>query len=109
MKRYQNTKASQYIIVGLLLASILAAGFSSTLLMQRVPFEDYFVLPWAAGRSWLLEGVNPYDASINQIAEEAISESVYLAKLPVETVLLLPMLDLVFYLPFSLIPYEISR
>jgi len=109
MKRYKNTKASQYIIVGVILASIVAAGFLSTLLMQRVPFEDYFVLPWAAGRTWLLEGINPYDATINQIAEEVISESGYLANLPAEKVLLLPMLDLVFYLPFSLIPYEISR
>jgi len=75
-----------------------------------VPFEDHFVLNWAAGRAWLLEGINPYDeAAILQRAEDAIAESDYLARLPAEKVQLNPLLNLIFYLPFSLIPFEIAR
>ncbi|MDT8380771.1 MAG: glycosyltransferase family 87 protein [Brevefilum sp.] len=110
MKRYQKTKISQYLILSLILASLAAAGFASMFVMQRIPFEDHFVLNWAAGRAWLLEGINPYDeAEILQRAEEAIVGSDFLAILPAETVQLNPFLNMVFYLPFSLIPYQISR
>ncbi len=110
MKRYQKTKISQYFILGLTIVSLAAAGFASLLVMQRVPFEDHFVLNWAAGRAWLLEGINPYnEAEIFQRAEAAVEESRFLATLPDETVQLYPLLNLVFYLPFSLIPYQISR
>ena len=110
MKRYQKTKISQYLILGLILISLAAAGFASMFVMQRVPFEDHFVLNWAAGRAWLLEGINPYDeTAILQRAEEAVEGSRFLATLPDETVQLNPLLNLVFYLPFSLIPFQISR
>jgi hypothetical protein len=110
MKRYQKTKISQYLILGLILISLAAAAFASMFLMQRVQFEDHFVLNWAAGRAWLLEGINPYDETeILQRAEEAVEGSHFLATLPDETVQLNPFLNLVFYLPFSLIPYQISR
>jgi len=110
MKRYQKTKISQYLILGLILISLAAAGFASMFLMQRVQFEDHFVLNWAAGRAWLLEGINPYDETeILQRAEEAVEGSHFLATLPDETVQFNPFLNLVFYLPFSLIPFQISR
>ncbi|KUK96665.1 MAG: hypothetical protein XE06_0474 [Anaerolineaceae bacterium 46_22] len=110
MKRYQKTKISQYLILSLIFASLAAAAFASMFVMQRIPFEDHFVLNWAAGRAWLLEGINPYDeAEILQRAEEAIVGSDFLAILPAETVQLNPFLNMVFYLPFSLIPYQISR
>jgi hypothetical protein len=109
MKRYQKTKASQYIVVGLIIVGIITAAFGSFMIMRSVPFEDHFVIPWAAGRSWLLESTNPYDTEVIQIAENAIQESPFKASLPDQDTLLLSFINLVFYLPFSLIPYTISR
>jgi len=109
MKRYQKTKASQYIVVGTIIAAIIGSAFISSLVMRQIPFEDHFALPWAAGRAWLLEAVNPYESEIFQLAEDAVLESPYSASLPDEDVLLLPLVNLVFYLPFSLIPYSLSR
>jgi len=77
--------------------------------MRRIPFQDHFVIPWAASRMWLLEGVTPYDEAVLTLAEETLSNSAYLGSLPDSPVLIDPVINLVFYLPFSLIPYEISR
>lgn len=109
MKRYRRTAASQYIIVILILAGIIGFGISGTILMRRIPFEDHFVIPWAAGRSWLLEGVSPYDPSVEILGNNSIEQSDYLASLPEMAAFIDPVLNLIFYLPFSLIPYEISR
>ncbi len=109
MKRYQKTKTSQFIVVGLIIIGVFIAGLIVSIVMDRIPFEDHFVIPWAAGRAWLLESKNPYESEIIQIAKNTILESTYLASLPDEDLFLLPVLNLIFYLPFSLIPYTISR
>jgi hypothetical protein len=87
---------------------IAALCFLSAAVMQRIPFKDQFVIPWTATRTWLLEGVSPYDESVIKNAEDTLSDSRYLGSLD-STALIEPAINLVFYLPFSLIPYEISR
>ncbi len=77
--------------------------------MRRIPFADHFAIPWAAGRSWLLEGTNPYEISVAELADTAINESGLSAVLPDETDLFQPLINLFIYLPFILIPYRISR
>ena len=109
MKRYRRTALPQYIILLLIILVIIGIGFLSKFVMESVPFLDYFALPWAATRSWLLEGSNPYGADITQVALTNISESGYLARLPEITELRHPIINLFFYLPFSLIPYFYSR
>jgi len=108
-KRYRRTAVSQFLIIALALIFIFGLGYISTKVMTRVPFKDDFAIPWAAGRSWLLEGDNPYDTAVVRKAENAILGSGYLAELPDSTSLMQPLINLIFYLPFSLIPYEISR
>lgn len=108
MKRYKRTSVSQYFFVGLILLGIAALYFLSATIMQRIPFDDQFVLPWASTRLWLLEGASPYDESVVAYAEDVLSESTYLGSLD-SAALVEPAINLIFYLPFSLIPYEISR
>ncbi len=108
MKRYQKTKASQYIVVGLVILGIIAGTAVSSIVMRRVSFEDRFAIPWAAGRGWLLESLSPYDPGVAQIAENAILDSPYSASLQQER-LFQPFINLLFYLPLSLIPYTFSR
>lgn len=80
-----------------------------SIIMQRIPFSDYFVLPWSAGRLWLLEGVSPYDETVTSLARSTLNQSSFLGSLPITETLIDPAINLVIYLPFSLIPYEISR
>jgi hypothetical protein len=108
-KRYPKTAINQYLIVILMLLGVAALGFISHYGMNRIPFEDHFVIPWAAGQNWLLKSVNPYDQSVAQTAQIAIEESSYLAVLPSNANFDLSLMNLLLYLPFSLLPYEISR
>jgi hypothetical protein len=108
MKRYQKTAISQYLFVGLILLGILGFGLLISITMQKVSFDDYFILPWSAGRTWLLEASDPY-GSISQNTQEVIRSAEYFAKQPSQEILLLPLFNLLLYLPFSLIPYGISR
>jgi hypothetical protein len=78
--------------------------------MRQRPFTDYFAIPWAAGRSWLLDGGDPYSDEVRQLAVDTVSDSVYRAQLPGNVPgLIEPLLNLIFTLPFSLIPYDIAR
>lgn len=107
--RYRRTSVSQYVVVSVTILAVIALGFLSSMVMRRVPFDDYFVIPWSAGRAWLLQGVSPYAAEVTDVASRALASSSYLGQLPTQSVFIDPVLNLIFYLPFSLIPYEISR
>jgi hypothetical protein len=109
IKRYRRVVVSQYLIVSIILIGGLGFGWLGMWVMARVPFTDYFVIPWAAGRAWLLEGISPYEPSVIEIALEAIEGTPLLAQLPEMQVLTQPLFSLIFYLPFSLLPYPISR
>jgi hypothetical protein len=109
MNRYRRTTSSQYLVVILILAAMIGVGFLGFLIMNRFTFVDHFVLPWSAGRAWLLSGESPYSPNVTDIAANALEESSFQASLPETQVLAQPLLTLVFYLPFSLIPYTISR
>jgi hypothetical protein len=109
MKRYRRRTASQYLVVIIVLLSIIGIGILFAFVMTRIPFVDEFALPWAAGRLWLLGGESPYTPSAIQEATTVIGESNFLASLPDSQVLRLPLLTLVFYLPFSLMPYAAAR
>ncbi len=108
-KRYRRVSISQYMVVSLVVLIAVGLGFLSTMLMKQLPFEDHFVIPWAAGRVWLLEGADPYSERVTQLASQTLADTVYQAQLPDKTVLTEPVLNLIFIIPFSLIPYEISR
>jgi hypothetical protein len=109
MKRYRRTAASQYLVVIIIVFSIIGVGLLSAFVMSRVPFTDDFVLPWAAGRSWLLDGESPYAPSIVQQSASVIDETPFLASLPGTPVFREPLLSLAFYLPLSLMSYAAAR
>ncbi|MBW6464939.1 MAG: DUF2029 domain-containing protein [Brevefilum sp.] len=109
MKRYRRTAASQYLVVIIIFLSIIGVGLLSAFVMSHVPFTDDFVLPWAAGRSWLLDGESPYAPLIIQQSASVIDETPFLASLPDTPVFREPLLSLVFYLPFSLMSYATAR
>jgi hypothetical protein len=109
MKRYRRTVASQYLVVIIVLITIVGFGLLSAFVMSNIPFVDEFALPWAAGRMWLLGGDSPYAPSAFNEAVSAIDESTFRASLPDFQILRHPLLSLVFYLPFSLMPYAAAR
>jgi hypothetical protein len=109
IKRYQRTAISQYLIIGLVIISLVAMGFLNAYLMRRISYDDAFVVPWAAGRVWLLEGESPYGDSVSRAARSALANSPFDGQIPDSSPLMVPVFDLVLTIPFSLLPYEIAR
>jgi hypothetical protein len=57
-----------------------------------------------------LEGINPYGSEVLQFTDRTISDSVYRAQVPGDVPgLTEPLLNLIFTLPLSLIPYDLAR
>ncbi len=108
-KRYRRISISQYLVVSLAILVAIGLGFLSTVIMRQVPFEDHFVIPWAAGRVWLLDGGDPYSDQVIQLADQTLVNSAYQGQLPTKSVLKDPIMNLIFTIPFSLLPYEVSR
>lgn len=108
-KRYRRVYAVQYLLVGLSLLATVGLIFLSMRVMEDRPYEDHFAIPWAAGRAWLLEGESPYGEGVIRQAEVELVNSSYAGQLPKSQALIEPILNLFFYLPFSLIPFRISR
>ncbi len=108
-KRYTRTSLSQYLYLVLFLVCLAALGLLISTILQRIPFQDQFVLPWAAGRLWLLEGVSPYDQAVTVLADTTLNQSAFLGSLPQSKTLIDPVINLIFYWAFSLIPYQVSR
>ncbi len=108
-KRYRKISISQYLVVSLAILVAIGLGFLSTVIMRQVPFEDHFVIPWSAGRVWLLDGGDPYSDQVIQLADQTLVNSAYQGQLPTKSVLKDPIMNLIFTIPFSLLPYEVSR
>ena len=107
--RYKRIYYSQYLVVFVAIILLAGLAFLGYWAMQRVGYEDQFVIPWAAGRSWLLEGLSPYDTQAVQLARTTLNESSFQGQFPPIAELTEPVLNLIFSLPLSLLPYELAR
>lgn len=107
--RYRKLFYSQYLAVILALLILGGLAFLGHWAMRQATYEDQFVVPWAAGRAWLLEGTDPYAEEVVQLARTTLYRSDFLGQLPDGATLEAPFINLVFSLPLSLIPYDIAR
>jgi len=107
--RYKRVYYSQYLVIAVAIVLVAGLALLGHWAMKQVAYEDQFVIPWAAGRSWLLEGVNPYDSQVIQLARSTLNASDFQGQFPQIAELTEPVLNLAFSLPLSLIPYEIAR
>lgn len=107
--RYRRTSLAQYLVVILGIVGLIGVGFGASLLLRRAPVQDQFVVPWAATRDWLMEGNDPYRGGDQRGVQRTVDKSGYLSEIPNGGTLYHPVINLFLFIPFSLIPYEISR
>lgn len=93
----------------MLLLAFAGLIFLGVTVLSQMPYEDQFAIPWAAGRTWLLEGESPYSESVGQHANIALINASYEGQLPENQTFNDLIFNLFFYLPFSLLPFRISR
>ncbi len=71
--RYRKIYYSQYLVIVLALVVLIGLAFFGQWAMKQFAYEDQFVIPWAAGRTWLLEGTDPYDGEVIQLARSTLN------------------------------------
>jgi hypothetical protein len=107
--RYRRIYLTQYSLLALVLITaigLVAVGWG---LLDNLIYEDHFAIPWAAGRAWLLESRDPYGAIVGDEAYTALFTESFHAQLPETHSFTDPIFNLFFFLPFSLLPFKLSR
>ena len=108
-KRYRRIYLTQYSLLALILIAVVGLVIAGVVILGKVPYKDHFAIPWAAGRAWLLEGESPYGDVVGDTANSALDELSFDAQLPGTKSFSDLVFNLLFYLPFSLLPFTISR
>lgn len=108
-KRYRRIYLTQYSLLVLTLVVVVGLVLAGLVILEHLFYEDHFAIPWAAGRAWLLEGENPYGTIIGDQAYTALFKASFDARLPEIHSFTDPIFNLFFFLPFSLLPFQLSR
>jgi hypothetical protein len=108
-KRYRRVYITQYSLLVLTLVVVVGLVLAGLVILEHLSYEDHFAISWAAGRAWLLEGEDPYGAIIGDEAYTALFKASFNARLPETHSFTDPIFNLFFFLPFSLLPFKLSR
>ncbi len=108
-KRYRRIYLTQYSLLALTLIAVVGLVLAGWVILENLSYEDHFAISWAAGRAWLLEGEDPYSAIIGDEAYTALFKASFNARLPETHSFTGPIFNLFFFLPFSLLPFKLSR
>jgi hypothetical protein len=82
---------------------VIVVGLLGYMLMSHVPFTDNFVIPWAAGRTWLLAGESPYGAICDRSLQQRLSKTHHLWQITgIACCFRSRSCQLILYAPFSL-------
>lgn len=108
-KRYRRIYLTQYSLLALTIITVVGLVLAGLVILDQLSYEDHFAISWAAGRAWLLEGEDPYGAIIGDQAYTALFRASFDAQLPETHSFTDPIFNLFFFLPFSLLPFKLSR
>ena len=108
-KRYRRIYLTQYSLLALILLAVIGLVVAGFFILEAIPYEDHFAIPWAAGRGWLLDGESPYGDIVGSTANSILVQSSFNAQLPETKSFNDLLFNLIFYLPFSLLPFKIAR
>jgi hypothetical protein len=94
----------------LLVVFVLALGYVNRLITSELEAGDDFAIAWTAGDLWLHQRVSPYDPQVADASQQLIygrtSPGDVLRR---PTSFVLPMPAMLFYAPFSAIPFPLAR
>ncbi|HEY43906.1 MAG TPA: DUF2029 domain-containing protein [Anaerolineae bacterium] len=98
------------VLVLLVLAIIVGLGIANYRFTLEAPGGNDFLPRWVGARYWLIEGVNPYDAQVSLAAQNMIyGRAADPTKNEDVAHFVYPLPSMVFFAPFGLLPYPISR
>jgi hypothetical protein len=93
----------------LIIALFIALGVANYQFAVRALGGNDFLPGWVAAREWLSEGINPYEPSVSQTAQEMIfGRPANLENGETQALFLYPLWAMIVYVPLSLLAYPLA-
>jgi hypothetical protein len=110
MRPPRTSRAWQIVLLLLACGMLVALTYGNIVFAERAPGGNDFLPRWLGTRQWVTQGINPYDPSVAQQAQQMIygrpadptaGEDLALFAYPLPITL--------FVVPFSLFPFVVAR
>ena len=106
----QRTILFPILVIVLVIAAVLGLGWASGHYLPATMGQSDFALGWSASNAWLIKGISPYDGSVMRDAEQIMSSTAAGAQTRLkDPAFINPLYSLIFFGPFGLIDYGLSR
>jgi hypothetical protein len=106
----QRTILLPILVIVLVIAAVLGLAWARGYFLPATLGQPDFALGWSATNAWLIKGISPYDGSVIQNAGKLMnSEMAGGQTLLNDPAYINPLYSLIFFGPFGLIDYGLSR
>jgi len=94
------------LLIFLFLIGLTAGNFY---LAERFQIRDNFAVRYVAAKLWMGKGVSPYSPEVTNTASEILSERDFEIENPEDIAIMEPVFFVLFYIPLSLLQFDLSR
>lgn len=98
-----------YFLTLLIIGSCVGLVVFNHYLAKQVQEQDEFASYWVAAKSWIEEGILPYDNQVKIKTISLLNEKNYVDPLDYTQGFFEPIINLLIYLPFGFMPYDLAR
>ncbi|MCJ7693924.1 MAG: glycosyltransferase 87 family protein [Anaerolineaceae bacterium] len=101
-------------LIPILLSLLIISGFILLIIVnitvaREHQIRDQFAIRYVVAKSWIGEGISPYNQSNSTLAETILEERGYEIKNIEDIRFVEPVFYLLFYIPFSFLNFDLSR
>lgn len=104
-----SAKLRPYIFSLLVLIILVGLNIGNDYLNKNIVKADAFLVRWMSAKLWLSEGISPYDDVIEEEVLQFAREGKFISSEQVLNRFFEPVHNLVIYIPFAFIDYDIAR
>lgn len=98
-----------YIFTFLVISLCIGLLMINQYIAQNFHFQDKFASHWVAAKNWIEDGISPYDQQIKNETVKLLFESEITDPIDTTQSFLEPVFNLLIYLPFGFMQYELAR
>jgi len=105
----RRKNAIPYLYTFLIISTCIGLVMINRQLPEQFPLQDKFASHWIAAKVWVDDGTSPYDDQVFDETKGLLSDKQYTEPLAQTLRFYEPVFNLILYLPFGFINYELAR
>lgn len=98
-----------YFLSLLILLFLVGLTVGNLYLAERFQIREKYAVRYVAAKLWMGEGISPYASEVSNKASEILAERNYEIENPEDIAILEPVYFILFFIPLSLLKFELSR